>query len=132
MLEDAGLADQVKVDSCGTSAHHIGEEADPRMQETAERRGYHLLSKSRPFTGAKDYSRFDLIFAMDEHNYQNILAEAPDKKSKKKVYKMATFCTRHDLEDVPDPYYGGPAGFERVMDILEDACEGVMKKLVQG
>lgn len=129
MVADAGLTDQVFCDSCGTSAHHIGDEVDPRMMEHAALRGYQLLSKSRPFTGAKDYSKFDFIFAMDRHNHQAIIEEAPDKESRKKVYMMSSFCTKHESADVPDPFYGGPAGFEKVLDLLEDACSGVLKKL---
>lgn len=130
MIEEAGLNDRVSCDSCGTSAYHIGEPADARMQDHAGKRGYRLLSRARPFNPVKDFDKFDYIFAMDQSNYDTLIALAARREHKDKVYKMTSFCSRIQAEDVPDPYYRGEQGFERVLDILEDACQGVLDRLL--
>ena len=128
MLKEAGLAEKVECDSCGTSAQ-LGEPADPRMQSHAGKRGYKLLSQSRPFS-PKDFERFDYIFTMDQHNYEHVMSKASQPGHKAKVHKMTSFCSQFTMHNVPDPYYGGDEGFERVLDILEDSCQGVLNRLL--
>ena len=115
-------------DSAGTSAFHQGHKADPRMREHGEKRGFSLLSISRPLT-TEDFDEFDHIICMDESNYQNSIELCPNEELKKKVKKMCQFAKSHDDEDVPDPYYGGDAGFIYVFELLEDACQGLYEAI---
>ncbi len=128
-VANAGLSDQFKIDSAGTSAYHEGEEADGRMQKHAKKRGYDLLSLQRPFRPESDFENFDYIITMDESNYHNVLSSSDNPKDHKKVHKMTSFCKVHNIDHVPDPYYKGDVGFEHVMDILEDACEELLNEL---
>lgn len=122
------LEDKIKCDSAGTSAYHIGEPADARMQRHASRRGYNLTSLARQFI-KEDFEKFDYVIAMDEDNYYNI--ERLDKNSeyKNKLFLMTEFCSNYENKGVPDPYFGGSSGFELVLDILEDACEGLLNHI---
>ncbi|MCB0378379.1 MAG: low molecular weight phosphotyrosine protein phosphatase [Bdellovibrionales bacterium] len=128
LLHQAQLEDHVFVDSCGTSAHHEGEEADPRMQKHAEDRGYKITSIARGFRKA-DFEEFDYIITMDESNYNNLVSLDRKGHFREKIAKMTDFCESIEAPSVPDPYYGGPDGFEEVLDILEDACDGFLKKI---
>lgn len=128
MIENQGLEDNYSCDSAGTSAYHQGEPADSRMRKHAKKRGYMLTSVARQFV-AEDFDNFDYILTMDQSNYRNVLAVATSDEQKNKVYSMTKFCTRHTEQSVPDPYYGGDAGFEKVLDILEDSCEEMLRKL---
>ncbi|ERP32199.1 low molecular weight protein-tyrosine-phosphatase [Chitinivibrio alkaliphilus] len=123
-VEKNHLEDCIEIDSAGTSAYHVNEPADRRMQSHAEKRGYTLTSRARQFTPA-DFSRFDYLIAQDRQNYAD-MAEQASKADRKKLFKMTDFAQSTSAQDVPDPYYGGPAGFERVLDILEDSCEGLL------
>ncbi len=128
-VEAAGLNSHFEIDSAGTCAHHAGEPADQRMRMHARQRGYDLTSISRPVHPQSDFKEFDYIIAMDDKNLNNLNAMTPNPDGKKKIFKMTDFCsdTRHN--SVPDPYYGGTAGFHLVIDILEDACEGLLNHL---
>jgi len=128
MLESAGLQHKVDVDSCGTSANHAGEPADVRMRTHASERGYDLTSVARGLTAA-DLKTFDFVLAMDDQNFADIQALDKDGSSKEKIFKMTSFCKDKPVKDVPDPYYGGPDGFETVLDILEDACTGLLAEV---
>lgn len=114
------------IDSAGTIAHHTGEPADARMQRHARQRDYQLTSISRPIV-VEDFQQFDMIIGMDDDNMDYLYAHAGNYKDK--LFKMTSFCTEFDEDAVPDPYYGGDAGFELVLDLLEDACRGLMKKV---
>lgn len=129
ILNDQGH-DNVYCDSAGTSAWHHGNKADSRMREHGARRGYELLSLSRPLK-EEDFEEFDLIFCMDHQNYHHTLELMPNEQYRSKVHKMCSFAENFDLEEVPDPYFGGDDGFEFVFDLLEDACRGVFKNLVR-
>ena len=126
-LEEHGLQDQVEVDSAGTSGYHTGEPADSRMQTHAQKRGYNLSSISRQIRSV-DYDDFDFIIAMDQSNYRNLLNMAKTSEHRSKVALMTEFSEKLD-GDVPDPYYGGSMGFERVFDILEDCMEGLIEEI---
>ena len=123
------LNDVIEVDSAGTIGYHAGELADRRMQAAAGRRGYRLDSRGRHFQPA-DFERFDLIVAMDQKNLRDILVQDTQNKYRGKVHLLSDFHKRADHKDVPDPYYGGDAGFELVLDLIEEACEGILDHLL--
>lgn len=130
-LKDYSLADRFTCDSAGTIAYHVGELADFRMRQHAKKRGIIITGKSRKFNAKSDFDSFDLIIAMDNQNYNDLLLLSRDDSDRKKVFLMTDFCIDLKCSSVPDPYYGGEAGFENVLDILEDACEGLIRKLSQ-
>jgi protein-tyrosine phosphatase len=119
------------IDSAGTSACHIGEKADSRMRETASKRNIDITSRSRQFTH-KDYENFDYIIAMDDSNMLNILALAQTQADHSKVSKMTDYASTKQHNHIPDPYYGGNTGFELVMDLLDDCCNGLLKSIYHG
>jgi protein-tyrosine phosphatase len=125
LIDKAGLADQLECDSAGTSNYHIGNPPDHRMMQTAQRRGIPLPGRARQFS-SEDFEVFDLILAMDQQNYKDILSLDPAGQYRHKVRLMCDFCTQHSDQEVPDPYYGGQAGFEYVLDLLLDACQGLL------
>lgn len=129
VLREAGLADRVQIDSAGTSSYHVGSPADPRARETARERGYDLPSISRQFE-AGDFARFDYVLAMDTENVEDLRAIAPDEEARGKIHLFRSFDpdAPHRAE-VPDPYYGGPSGFEVVFDLCEAACRGLLAHL---
>ena len=126
MLEKKGLTNHVELDSAGLLDYHEGEMADSRMREHAAKRGLHITHRSRPVKASVDFEYFDLIIGMDDDNMKalNELARLPAWKSK--LHKMTDFKKEMTYNYVPDPYYGGSQGFELVLDILEDACEGLL------
>ena len=128
-VEREGLADEIECASAGTSPYHIGEPADHRMQMHAEKRGYELDSISRAFNSKTDFDNFDFINGMDDQNVWDLRAKARNDKDRKKIYKITDFAVDMDYDSVPDPYYGGATGFELALDILEDACDGLLQQL---
>ena len=129
LIEQAGLSEQILCDSAGTSSYHVGSPPDRRMSAAAATKlGIKLRGRSRQFQKS-DFQDFDLILAMDQENYENILALDQTKQYQHKVRLMCEFCSRHTLKEVPDPYYGGQEGFNRVIDLLIDACEGLLTKV---
>jgi protein-tyrosine phosphatase len=129
-IEQAQLSAQVMCDSAGTSSYHIGSPPDRRMTAAAAQRGIIMQGAARQFTKA-DFEAFDLILAMDRDNFENICHLDPAGTHRHKVHLMCDFCTEHSLKEVPDPYYGGSEGFNQVMDLLDDACDGLLKDVVQ-
>ncbi|MDR2968146.1 MAG: low molecular weight phosphotyrosine protein phosphatase [Tannerellaceae bacterium] len=125
LVKDRGLENRMEIDSAGTIGHHAGEMADARMRTHAERRGITLDSISRPVV-EEDFYRFDLIIGMDDYNISELKRKAPDWDSVRKIHKMTDFSIHKTYDHVPDPYYGGAAGFELVLDLLEDACRGLL------
>lgn len=119
IIADNGVADKFYVDSAGTSAYHIGELADARMRETAEKYGIVLESRARKFE-VNDFEAFDYILAMDQANFEDISALEVEKGTKNtyKLIKMRDFDPLEKGANVPDPYYGGLDGFEQVYEIL--------------
>jgi protein-tyrosine phosphatase len=127
-VERAGLAEKVEVDSAGTHAYHVGEPPDPRSQKAAAKRGYELSHlRARRVTTA-DFLRFDLILAMDRDNLQ-MLREACPPEEQHRVKLMLEYARNAKHDEVPDPYYGGPEGFEHVLDLIEDAAAGLIEEL---
>jgi protein-tyrosine phosphatase len=126
MVADEGLSDRVEIDSAGTIGNHAGAPPDHRMAKVLKARGYVVEGTARQVTAA-DLANFDLVLAMDDENYADLRATAG--KNASKVRKFVKFCTRHAVRGVPDPYFGGAEGFERVVDILEDGCEELLAYL---
>lgn len=125
-LAEQGLAHLVEVDSAGTHNYHPGSPPDERSQAHAARRGYALADlRARQIRDA-DFLRHDLILAMDLDNLAALHEECPQEHLGK-LRRFTEFCERHDSEVVPDPYYGGVQGFEHVLDLVEDACEGLLQ-----
>ncbi|MBQ8423841.1 MAG: low molecular weight phosphotyrosine protein phosphatase [Coprobacter sp.] len=128
LLQERGLSRCVEVDSAGTYAGHAGELPDARMRAHAARRGYLLEHRSRPVTD-DDFDRFDLIIGMDDNNIDRLRRMAPDVEAMAKIHRMTDYARHYVHDHVPDPYYSGAEGFELVLTILEDACEGLLDTL---
>ena len=124
-LEGKGLSHLFFIDSAGIHGYHEGELPDHRMRTHASRRGYNLTSRSRPVT-YNDFFDFDLIIGMDDSNLHDLRRKAPDEASLRKIHRMTDYCRNFPDDHVPDPYYGGASGFEKVLDLLEDACNGII------
>lgn len=127
-IKSHSLESFIKCDSAGTSGYHIGEKADERMRRHAIQRGYSLESLARKFAYS-DFERFDYILAMDMSNYKDIKAFDRNSQYGHKIFLMTDFCRSIQADEVPDPYYGGARGFEHVLDILEDACSGLLDRI---
>ncbi len=127
-LAEAGLQGVVAVDSAGTGAWHAGDSADARMRRHGLRRGYEFDSIARQVT-TSDFYEFDLILVMDQQNVRDIRPFAPDAGAMKKVKLFTDYAEDREETQVPDPYYGGDGGFEHVLDILENGCEHLIRKL---
>ena len=129
LVEKAGLENRILIDSAGILSYHRGELPDSRMRAHASRRGYNLTHRSRPVS-TSDFYDFDLIIGMDDRNIEDLKERAPSLETEAKIHRMTEYCTLHTTADyVPDPYYGGAEGFEYVLDLLEDACEGLLNQL---
>lgn len=128
LVQEAGMSGRIKVDSAGITGYHEGERADSRMRSHAARRGYVLDSISRPVR-TDDFFDFDLIIGMDNRNIDDLKRKAPDLASVEKIHQMTEYSRNPLYDHVPDPYYSGAEGFELVLDLLEDACAGLLTKL---
>lgn len=122
--------DKVFVDSAGTAAYHVGNLPDPRSIDVARKYGIDLTyQRARKFT-AKDFAKFDKIYAMDDQNYRNILSLAKNKAEAKKVKMILNEVHPQQNLSVPDPYYGGDQGFENVYQMLDEACDIIAERLM--
>ncbi len=129
ILKSKVNSNTVFVDSAGTAAYHIGKLPDERSIEVAEKYGIDITKqRARKFV-VKDFDEFDIIFAMDDSNYQNILSLARHKADEQKVRMILNETHPTKNLSVPDPYYGGNEGFENVYKMLDEACELITKKL---
>ena len=129
LVRKARLEDAIWCDSAGTYGGHAGERADYRMRRAAAARGYDLQSISRQIR-TEDFDRFDMIVTMDDSNYERVHRLAPTIEDAGKIWRMTDFCRSHPhATHVPDPYYEGAEGFEIVLDLLEDACGGLLDNL---
>ncbi len=126
-VNEAGLGESIEVDSAGTHAYHVGESPDRRAAAAAQKRGISLDGIQARRVADEDYERFDHIIAMDEDNQAILLDRAPD-EHRAKVSLFLEFAELPERE-VPDPYYGGAAGFERVLDLVEAASRGLLETL---
>ncbi|QFZ92900.2 low molecular weight protein-tyrosine-phosphatase [Synechococcus elongatus] len=130
LLTEAGLDRTVRCDSAGTASYHVGNPPDRRMTAAAREQGIAMQGKARQFHRT-DFEQFDLILAMDDENYEDILALDRAGEYRHKVRRMCEFCREFSDREVPDPYYGGPEGFRYVINLLLDACGGLLDHLQQ-
>lgn len=131
LIAQEGLSGQIICDSAGTSSYHIGSPPDRRMTAAARDRGIVLRGEARQFT-RQDFEQFDLVLAMDKDNYRDILMLDRAQAYRHKVRLMCDFCRDFSDQEVPDPYYGGPEGFNYVIDLLLDACSGLLAEIKAG
>jgi len=125
---ESGLADQIFSDSAGTHAYHVSEPPDHRAQLTAQKRGIDLSKQRARRSVVEDFTDFDFILAMDKSNYHDLLEQCPP-EYQDKVHLFLAFAQQADTDEVPDPYYGGHAGFDRVFDLVEEASVGLMEHI---
>lgn len=126
LIKKENLIDNFECDSAGTSRYHIGASPDKRMTMAAQKKGIQLKGKARQIEDF-DLEYYDLILAMDKSNYDDILALDRTGKYKNKIKLMCDFTTQFKDKEVPDPYFGGESGFDYVIDLLLDSCEGLLK-----
>ena len=130
LVRRAGREKEFEIDSAGISGFHEGELPDERMRAHASRRGYQLTHRSRPVR-TEDFYHFDWILGMDDRNIDDLKARAPSTAEWSNIHRMTEYCTKFTHADhVPDPYYGGSEGCEYVLDILEDACAGLLQSIL--
>ncbi len=125
-----GLENLVRVDSAGTHNYHPGSPPDERAQAYAAKRGYDLSDLRARRIQDADFEDYDLILVMDLDNLSDIQDECP-REHQHKVRRLTEFCLKHEAQVVPDPYYGGNNGFETVLDLVEDACDGLLQFVKQ-
>lgn len=126
LVGEAGLSDYVRIDSAGTHAFHVGEAPDARAQAAARKRGYDISHREARQITQDDFREFDLILAMDWDNLAALQQQCP-KQYQHKLMLLMRFANEYEEATVPDPYYGGPEGFGKVLDYIEDACQGVLE-----
>jgi protein-tyrosine phosphatase len=129
LIDERNLQDKILCDSAGIGAWHVGNPPDRRMAAAARQKlGLNLKGSARQFQPS-DLDDFDLILAMDRENYSDIMRRDKDGRYAQKVKMMCDYCNTYPDDEVPDPYYGGPEGFNYVLDLLMDACSGLLDKL---
>jgi len=122
------LEHMIEIDSAGTHAYHVGEPPDRRAQKAASKRGMDLSAQKARRIHENDFEVFDIILAMDDDNLNNMLAICPQ-EYQHKVELFLPYAPHLDVTEVPDPYYGGTAGFERVLDLIEEASDGLLEAI---
>ena len=128
LVHRENLAQHIKIDSAGTHAYHVGEPPDTRATEAAKRRGVDLSTQRARKVKPEDFLEFDYVLAMDSNNYEDLRAIChPDYEDRLRLF--LDFAPHMGVEDVPDPYYGGLQGFERVLDLIEAAAEGLLAEM---
>ncbi len=128
LVQLQGLADRILIDSAGTHAYHVGKQPDSRAQAAARVRGMDLSGQRARQVARGDFSQFDYILAMDHDNLEDLQRLAGGKTGEN-VRLFMSFASRWQADEVPDPYYGGDNGFERVLDMVEDAAEGLLEHI---
>lgn len=128
LLAREDMADVIHVDSAGTHAYHVGEPPDSRAQEAARARDIDLSKQRARQVTSTDFETFDYVIAMDRAN-RHILDRACPSTERHCLHQMLDFSKTHQGQDVPDPYYGGNEGFEKVLDLIEDASAGLLKTI---
>lgn len=129
-VEEAGLADVLAVDSAGTHAYHVSEPPDRRAQAAALQRQVDLSGLRARKAKAKDFEEFDYVLAMDHSNYEHLQTICPPGLDHK-LYLFMDFAPHLNIREVPDPYYGGPSGFDQVLDLVEAASAGLLAHIRQ-
>ncbi len=123
-----GASDRIEADSAGIYSGHQGQLPDRRMRAAASARGYDLTHRARPVSSL-DFLDFDLVIAMDDENYEDLMHLAPSVEATHKIKRMASYLTTHKISYIPDPYYMGQDGFELVLDLLEESCANLYRSL---
>jgi protein-tyrosine phosphatase len=127
-VDNAGLSEQILIDSAGTHDYHVGDSPDSRAQRAAQQRGYDMSKlRGRQVVG-DDFRRFDYVLAMDRANL-TILQRITPTDSDIQAHLFLEYARHHTEHEVPDPYYGGAGGFERVLDMVEDAAQGLLEEI---
>ena len=124
IVKQNGMQDKIEVDSAGTYSDHRGEMPDRRMRTAALYRGFALTHQARPVSGL-DFLDFDLIIAMDDQNFEDLMHLAPSVEATHKIRRMSEFLKVRKMSYIPDPYYMGTEGFSLVLDLLEDGCQNL-------
>lgn len=128
LIEREGLADRIQIDSAGTHDYHVNKPPDRRAQAAALRRGIDISGLRGRQVLRADLERFDYVLAMDRENLDHLLALSPP-EYRHKVRLFLEYAPQRPEREVPDPYYGGAAGFDRVLDMLSEAAYGLMTEL---
>ncbi len=126
-VNEAGLNEKIHIDSAGTHAYHVGQEPDKRAQAAALQRGIDLSNQRARKVEEQDFEQFDYIIAMDHSNHSDLIHIAKDKA--KNLHMFLNFADKFSEEEVPDPYYGGEQGFKHVLDLVEDASNGLLQHI---
>jgi protein-tyrosine phosphatase len=126
-VENAGLSERIQIDSAGTHDYHIGESPDARTRRAAQQRGYDMNGLRGRQVEAADFGRFDYVLAMDRANLAILQRLAQQGGGNPHLF--LSYAKHHKEREVPDPYYGGADGFERVLDMVEDAAEGLLQHI---
>jgi protein-tyrosine phosphatase len=130
LVKSYGLSSRIEIDSAGTHAYHVGEPPDKRAMEAARKRGLELDGQRARRVSEVDFGEFDYVLAMDRDNYDDLLALCPP-EHQSKLHLFLQFADEADEDEVPDPYYGGITGFERVLDLIEQAARGLLAEIRQ-
>jgi len=130
LLEEAQLRDRILTDSAGTHAYHVGKTPDRRATEAAARRGIDLTRQRARQVEAADFLHFDYVLAMDTSNLDDLMSICPEQQQDK-VQLFLEFASGSKQRDVPDPYYGGSQGFERVLDLVEEGAQGLLEDILK-
>lgn len=129
LVHHAGRDDEFEIDSAGIGGWHVGQLPDNRMRNHGAQRGYKFDSRARQFS-KNDFSHFDYILVMDHDNFRAVSAMAPTPADQIKVRMLTDYLQHHpNASVVPDPYYGGPEDFDYALDLIEDACQGLLNRL---
>ena len=128
LVDQAGLSEQFEIDSAGTIDFHVGSPPDKRMQTVMRARNIPVIGTARQLK-REDLIDFDLILAMDKENLEGAKLLDPSGDLHFKIKLFCDYCTQHSETEVPDPYYGGKNGFEKVLDLIEDGCANLLKEL---
>jgi protein-tyrosine phosphatase len=130
LVESQGLASLIQIDSAGTHAYHVGEPPDVRATQAAKKRSIDLGSQRARRVSEEDFLEFDYVLAMDRNNYDDLMSLCPP-EHESKLHLFLDFASDLEEDEVPDPYYGGITGFERVLDLIEQASQGLLAEIRQ-
>lgn len=130
LVDEAGLAEVIEIDSAGTHAYHLGEPPDPRARETALRRGVDLADLRARRAVTEDFELYDYVLAMDQDNYHALSAICPPGRGlERRLALLMDYAPQARMREVPDPYYGASGGFESVIDMVEEAAAGLLEEI---
>ena len=130
IVRENGMQNRIEADSAGTYSGHRGELPDRRMRTAALYRGFALTHKARPVSSL-DFLDFDMIVAMDDQNYEDLMRLAPSVEATHKIRRMASFLKQRQMSYIPDPYYMGAEGFCLVLDLLEEGCQNLFDEITK-